>query len=140
MDPNFLPAYTNLGNVYIYQMKYAEAVAQAHKVSELAPGNLWPQQLLSEIYALNGQRDKARNAMASIQHSPHGKDAAYLATIATALGDKDAAFHWLQVARDERSGSLILLRIVPYWDPLRSDPRFVSLLHDVGLDSARNSD
>jgi TolB-like protein/DNA-binding winged helix-turn-helix (wHTH) protein/Tfp pilus assembly protein PilF len=140
MDPNFLPAYTNLGNVYIYQMKYAEAVAQAHKVSELAPGNLWPQQLLSEIYALNGQRDKARNAMASIQHSPHGKDAAYLATIATALGDKDAAFHWLQVARDERSGSLILLRIVPYWDPLRSDPRFVSLLHDVGLDSTGNSD
>jgi len=136
MDPNFLLAYADLATVYNYQMKYAEAAAHAHKALELAPGSLWAQELLSVTYALNGQRDKARNAMASIQH----KDAAYLATIATALGDKDAAFHWLQVARDERSGSLILLKIVPYWDPLRSDPRFVSLLHDVGLDSPGNSD
>jgi hypothetical protein len=79
--------------------------------------------------------------MASIRHSPHSNDAAHsLAIIATALGDKDTAFHWLQIARDERSGSLILMKITPYWDPLRSDPRFVSLLHDVGLDSTANSD
>jgi Flp pilus assembly protein TadD len=122
-------------------MKYAEAAAQAHKALELAPGNLWAHEMLGVTYALSGQRDKARNAMASIRHSQHGNGAAHsLAVIATALGDKDAAFHWLQVARNERSGSLILLRIVPYWDPLRSDPRFVSLLHDLGLDSRGNSD
>jgi hypothetical protein len=48
------------------------------------------------------------------------------------------ALHWLRVARDERSGSLILMKITPLWDPLRTDPRFVSLLHDVGLDSTGN--
>jgi TolB-like protein/DNA-binding winged helix-turn-helix (wHTH) protein/Tfp pilus assembly protein PilF len=139
MDPNFLLAHFNLVTVYLCQQKYAEAAAHAHKALELAPGSLWAQVLLGVTYAQSGQRDKAQKVMASIQHSPHSKDAAiYSAMIATYLGDKDAAFHWLQVARDERSGSLILMKSDPYWDPLRSDPRFVSLLHDVGLDSTGN--
>jgi Tfp pilus assembly protein PilF len=141
MDPNFLLAHFNLVTVYLCQQKYAEAAAHAHKALELAPDSLWAQVLLGVTYAQSGQRDKAQKVMASIQHSPRSKDAAtYLAMIATYLGDKDAAFHWLQVARDERSGSLILMKSDPYWDPLRSDPRFASLLHDIGLDSTGNSD
>jgi tetratricopeptide (TPR) repeat protein len=141
MDPNFLLAHYDLVDVYNFQQKYAEAAAQAHKALELAPGSLWAKGLLGVTYALSGQRDKARTTMASIQRSPHSKDAALsLATIATCLGDKDAAFRWLQIARDERSGSLILVKVDPYWDPLRSDPRFVSLLHDLGLNSTANSD
>lgn len=78
------------------------------------------------LVALSGQKDKARNVMASIVQSPHSKDAAHsLAIIATALGDKDTAFRWLQVARDDRSGSLILMKITPYWD--RSALTLVSL-------------
>ena len=140
MDPNFLLAHLNLVTVYVCQQKYAEAAAHAHKAMELAPNNLWAQGLLGEFDAMNGQQDQARNVMASIQHSPHANDAANsLARIATALGDKDAAFHWLQVARDERSGGLILLKVVPCWDPLRSDPRFSTLLQSVGLESGGNS-
>jgi Flp pilus assembly protein TadD len=141
MDPNFLLAHYNLVAVNISRQKYAEAADQARKAVELAPGSLWAHALLGSTYALNGQTDKARNVMASIQHSPHSKDAStYVAMIAAYLGDKNAAFHWLQAARHERSGSLILMKIDPCWDSLRSDPRFASLLHDVGLDSAGNSE
>jgi TolB-like protein/DNA-binding winged helix-turn-helix (wHTH) protein/Flp pilus assembly protein TadD len=141
MDPNFLLAHYNLVVIYQYQKKYAEAADQARKAVELAPSSLWAQGLLGSTYALTGQPDKARKVMASIQRSPQGKDAAnVLALIAIGLGDKDEAFHWLQVARDQRSGSLILMKSIPSLDPLRSDPRFVSLLHDVGLDSTGNSD
>jgi TolB-like protein/DNA-binding winged helix-turn-helix (wHTH) protein/Tfp pilus assembly protein PilF len=140
MDPNFLLAHSNLVVAYQFQQKYAEAAAHAHKAMELSGGSLWAQGLLGTTYAMNGQRDKARNLMESMQHSPRGKEAAsHLATIAATLGDKDAAFYWLQVAREERSGSLILLKVTPYWDPLRSDPRFAALLHSVGLDSAGHS-
>jgi TolB-like protein/DNA-binding winged helix-turn-helix (wHTH) protein/Tfp pilus assembly protein PilF len=141
MDPNFLLAHLELASIFIYQQKHAEAADHVRKALELAPGSLWAQGLLGATYALNGQRDKAQKVMETIQHSPHSKEAAhYVAIIATGLGDKDAAFRWLQVARDERSGSLILMKITPYWDPLRSDPRFGSLLHDVGLDSTGNTD
>jgi TolB-like protein/DNA-binding winged helix-turn-helix (wHTH) protein/Tfp pilus assembly protein PilF len=139
MDPNFLLAHIELASVFIYQQKYTEAADQARKAMELAPGSLWAQGLLGMTYALSGQRDKAQQMMESIQHSPHSNNSAHsLATIAAALGDKDLALHWLRVARDERSGSLILMKITPLWDPLRTDPRFVSLLHDVGLDSTGN--
>jgi Tfp pilus assembly protein PilF len=139
MDPNFLLAHIELASVFIYQQKYTEAADQARKAMELAPGSLWAQGLLGMTYALSGQRDKAQQMMESIQHSPHSNNSAHsLATIAAALGDKNLALHWLRVARDERSGSLILMKITPLWDPLRTDPRFVSLLHDVGLDSTGN--
>jgi TolB-like protein/DNA-binding winged helix-turn-helix (wHTH) protein/Flp pilus assembly protein TadD len=141
MDPNFLLAHLELASIFIYQQKHAEAADHVRKALELAPGSLWAQGLLGVTYALSGQREKARNTLASIQHSPNAKEAAlYVAIIATSLGDKNTAFQWLQIARDERSGSLILMKISPYWDPLRSDPRFASLLHDVGLDSTVNSD
>jgi TolB-like protein/DNA-binding winged helix-turn-helix (wHTH) protein/Flp pilus assembly protein TadD len=141
MDPNFLLAHYDLVVIYEYQQKYAEAADQARKAVELAPSSLWAQGLLGSTYALNGQPDKARKVMASILLSPQSKDAAtVLVLIAIGLGDKDEAFHWLQVARDQRSGSLILMKSIPGLDPLRSDPRFASLLHDVGLDSTGNSD
>ncbi len=141
MDPNFLLAHLELATVFIYQQKYAEAADHARKALALAPGSLWAECVLGTAYALRGQRDKAQKMMESIQHSSHSKEAAtYVATIATGLGDKNAAFRWLKVARDERAGSLILMKITPYWDPLRSDPRFASLLHDVGLDSTSHSD
>jgi TolB-like protein/DNA-binding winged helix-turn-helix (wHTH) protein len=141
MDPNFLLAQLELATVFVYQQKYAEAIDHARKALALAPGSLWAECVLGTAYALRGQRDKAQKMMESIQRSSHSKEAAtYVATIATGLGDKDVAFRWLKVARDERAGSLILMKITPYWDPLRSDPRFASLLHDVGLDSTGNSD
>jgi TolB-like protein/DNA-binding winged helix-turn-helix (wHTH) protein/Tfp pilus assembly protein PilF len=141
MDPNFLPAQLDLATVFNYQQKYAAAADHARKALELAPGSLWAESVLGAAYALNGQRDEAQKVMKTIQHSSHKDEGAvYLAVIATCLGDKDAAFRWLHVARDQRVGSLIVMKITPYWDPLRSDPRFASLLHDVGLDSTGNSD
>jgi TolB-like protein/DNA-binding winged helix-turn-helix (wHTH) protein/Flp pilus assembly protein TadD len=141
MDPNFLPAHLDLATVLTYQQKYAQAADQARKGLELAPTSLWAECDLGVAYALSGQRAEAEKVMKSILRTSHSKEASvYLAIIATGLGDKDAAFHWLKVARDERAGSLILMKVTPSWDPLRSDPRFASLLHDVGLDSTGNSD
>jgi TolB-like protein/DNA-binding winged helix-turn-helix (wHTH) protein/Tfp pilus assembly protein PilF len=141
MDPNFLLAHLNLGAVYLSQGKYAEAEIQARRALEIAPNSLWGQGLLADTYALNGQRQKARIMMANMERSASAHEAGHhISVVAAMLGDKDLAFHWLQIAHDERSGSLILMKIVPYWDPLRSDPRFASLLHDFGLDSKGNSD
>lgn len=40
------------------------------------------------------------------------------------LGDKDQAIAWLEKAYKERSDFLLVLRVDPLFDPLRSDPRF----------------
>jgi hypothetical protein len=53
------------------------------------------------------------------------------------LGDNEQALAWLERAYQEQSNMLQLIKVHPYLDPLRSDPRFVDLVHRVGLDQPR---
>lgn len=50
------------------------------------------------------------------------------------LDDKEQAFVWLERAYQEQSNILQFAKVHPFFDPLRGDPRFVDLLHRVGLD------
>jgi TolB-like protein len=51
----------------------------------------------------------------------------------TQIGEKDAAFTWLERGYRERDPIMILLRATPRFDPLRSDPRFNDLLRRMGF-------
>ncbi|MGC2183535.1 MAG: tetratricopeptide repeat protein [Terriglobales bacterium] len=53
------------------------------------------------------------------------------------LGDNEQAFVWLEKAYNEQSNILGLLKVHPYFDPLRGDPRFADLVRRVGLDQPR---
>ena len=53
------------------------------------------------------------------------------AVICTGLGEKDKAFEWLEKAYDEHF--IIVIKVHPAYDPLRSDPRFRDLLRRVNL-------
>ncbi len=52
------------------------------------------------------------------------------------LGEIDAAFEWLERAYEERSTSLVFLGSNPFYDPLRSDPRFDDLLRRINYPGA----
>jgi TolB-like protein len=55
------------------------------------------------------------------------------AFIYAALGDRDRAFEWLDRAVDERD--VLLVRVdFPFFDPLRTDPRFAALLERMGIE------
>ena len=55
-----------------------------------------------------------------------------IAAIYVALGDKDAAFRWLNRAYEYRD--IWFLKVHPFLDPLRGDSRFPALLKKAGLD------
>jgi hypothetical protein len=55
------------------------------------------------------------------------------ALVFAGLRDRDSAFRWLEVGREQRSSQLIWLRSEPMLDGLRGDKRFNELVRKVGL-------
>lgn len=90
---------------------------------------------LGHAYALAGRKDDALQVLRTLLEraktsyvSPFD-----VAVIYTALGDKRAAFAWLDKALAERSTFLIYAKWEPRLDPLRSDARFRALLQHIGF-------
>jgi TolB-like protein/Tfp pilus assembly protein PilF len=53
------------------------------------------------------------------------------------LGDNEQAIVWLERAYEEQSMIMQYIKVHPFFDPLRSDPRFADLVRRLGLDQAR---
>jgi hypothetical protein len=49
------------------------------------------------------------------------------------LGEKDAAFEWLEKAFQERENFLLQLKVHPMFDGLHGDPRFDALVKRIGI-------
>lgn len=90
---------------------------------------------LARCYALSGDTAHARAMLQQLQLDAgrHYVDGVQIAEVATALGEKDLAFSWLQRAVEAQSANVVNLRWLPEFDPLRNDPRFSSLLKQLGL-------
>lgn len=94
--------------------------------------------LLANAYAQAGRR---RDALRLLDELSRRRQTEYVPAAAfvfayLGLGNYDQAFVWLEQAYKEQSYALQTLRVLPLFDPIRSDPRFIDLLHRVGLDRA----
>lgn len=82
---------------------------------------------LGAAYALAGKRPEALkmpdelHALGKKRHVPPFS----FAIVHTAIGDKDEAMAHLEKAYADRSPLLVWLNVEPFFDRLRSDPRFI---------------
>jgi TolB-like protein/Tfp pilus assembly protein PilF len=85
---------------------------------------------LGHALAGSGERRDALRVARDLQRmrGDKGLFAYELAVIHAALGDQDAAFKWLALAVEERSGWIAYLRVDPRLDHLHTDPRFTRLI------------
>jgi tetratricopeptide (TPR) repeat protein len=85
---------------------------------------------LGHALAVLGERRDALRVARDLQRmrGDKGLFAYELAVIHAALGDQDAAFKWLALAVEERSGWIAYLRVDPRLDHLHTDPRFTRLI------------
>ena len=56
------------------------------------------------------------------------------AAVSFALGEHDQGFESLESGYRNRDHFLCYLKISPWFDGVRSDPRYISLLKKIGLD------
>jgi len=60
-----------------------------------------------------------------------------VASVYASMGDVEQMLPWLETAFTERSGSLLLLNVIPQFAGVRSDPRFRALTARVGLPAGK---
>lgn len=124
IDPGFALAHFLLGRAYAQKGEYEKSVAELEQAAELSQRHPWSVCGLAAVSAMAGNKAKARELLKQVPTRGEDETAYCVATTYAALGDQDKAFAWLQTAYEQRSGSLILLRVDPSVAALRSDPRF----------------
>jgi tetratricopeptide (TPR) repeat protein len=127
-----------LGFALIGNHQPEDAITVLEKVISLSNRGPGPIGVLIRAYAHAGRRSDALRLLAELKtrrkagYVPAGAFVnAYLG-----LGEYDQAFVWLQEAYNEHSNILQFLKVHPYFDPLRDDPRFDDIVRKVGLDKS----
>lgn len=99
------------------------------------PENTFALASLGHAYALSGNTAAATAIVRALEERSRGAylDPLCVAWVYAGLAKKDQAFASLQKAAEQHSPLLTFLKVEPILDPLRSDPRFAALMHQMGL-------
>ena len=134
-DPNYLVAHAGLGVAYALKGMHEEAISEFQKARTISGGSTDMTALLGYAYAVAGQRSEAEKILEESNQLSRQRyvSPSHRAIIYTGLGEKELAFEWLEKAYEDRNWVLVLLKVHPMFDPLRSDPRFLDLLRRMNL-------
>jgi eukaryotic-like serine/threonine-protein kinase len=122
------------------RLAFTTARTEQEKIIHAQPNYGPAVSMLGLIDAGLGRTEEAlREGRRGIELVPVGKDAMtgpimveYLAMIAAWVGNKDLAFEQLAIASRAPSGvSYGQLKLMPWWDPLRGDPRFEKIVNSL---------
>ncbi|HEX8650668.1 MAG TPA: protein kinase [Pyrinomonadaceae bacterium] len=137
IDPNFPANHAILGWAYEQKGMYEDAIAEFQKGISLTGRIPIVLSALGHVYSVAGKRREALEILDELKEisrrepiSPYDFAVSYIG-----LGEYDKAFEQLDKAFEERSSRLIWLKVDQYFDPLRSDPRFLGLLQRMKLTS-----
>lgn len=136
IQPNFWVAHVMLARVYIQQKKYDLAIDEAEKARQFSNGHSEPISLAGFAKAKAGRTDEALKDLETLKSmQSQGLAADYnTAMLYNGLGKTDETFAALEKAFDAKDVRLILLKVDPKWDNLRSDPRFADLEKRMNFD------
>lgn len=131
LDANLPSAHFFLSRIYFVRQRYQEGTAETLKNLSITRGPSQYFSLLEETLSKSGWRAVLESLTAD--RSKGIKSAFLKAELYSVLGENEKALQWLVTALEERDGFLFVLRVDPLFDPLRSDPRFQSLLHRLNF-------
>ena len=139
LDPNFTPAHANRVDVYLAKSMFNEAAAELQLWLPLLPSTtaaMLEAQFRSLVYAMAGRTQEAKRVILECEEKiAHERDEdvdhevmANFAAIHSKLGDKDRALEWLKRCFEVRACTPFLVKLLPLFDEINSDPRFDELM------------
>ena len=138
VNPEDAYAHWFLGFALIATGQPDQAIAPLEKARSLSGGSPAVIGVLVRAYAHAGRRTDALRLLDELKRR---QQTSYVPPVAfvnayLGIGDNEQAFVWLERSYQEKAAIMQYLKVHPFLDPLRDDPRFANLVHRVGLDRA----
>lgn len=140
-DPDRVSAHYFLARSWTELGRHRKAAAALETTRRLAPGDLNVAAAGAYLAARSGSREEARAGLRELERFA-ARDyplATQIASVHAALGNRDAALHWLERAHRRREGPLVWLAVDIRFDALRVQPRFAALLEQMALSAASSA-
>ncbi len=135
-NADLAPANWFLGYALISDGRPDEAITVLEKAAARSGRSAAVIGVLVRAYAHSGRRQEALRLVDELkkrQQKGYVPSAAFVNAY-LGLGNNEQAMAWLEKSYQEQSNILGLIKVHPYFDPLRGDARFKELVHRVGLD------
>jgi len=133
LDPEFAIAHFELGQALAQKRTFNTAIEELQKANNLSGGDATCTAVLAYAYAASGSIDEARKMLSELRTMPSGRFSypADEALIRASLGENDQAVALLEKTYNTHFDAQVLRS--PAFDALHSDPRFLAILHRMGL-------
>ncbi|MGH7515660.1 MAG: protein kinase domain-containing protein [Gemmatimonadales bacterium] len=135
MNADFVGARLVLWWVQAAQGDFDAAIADIKREMEKPGLKTVKKLMLAYANAAAGNREEASGLMWELEAKLESESrlALMAAMVHAAMDEKDRAFERLQLAFQIREPGLLFLKVSPWAEPLRSDPRYGALLERLGL-------
>jgi serine/threonine protein kinase/Tfp pilus assembly protein PilF len=133
----FRPALIGMGYAYSQLGQSEQAIEAAEQAHALADDDARVGLALAYVRGKAGDVAGARDILSRFvsQQSTAHVFPTLVAAANIAIGEEDRAFELLQAALKQRDADLVYLKVDPRFDSVRADPRFTTLLQEVGFDN-----
>jgi serine/threonine-protein kinase len=134
MDQGFYTAHYFLGMAYAMKGAFPEAIAEYRRAQQLSD-DPFVLAYLGHAFAASGKRGEALKTLNQLKAIARQRyvPAYGFAIVYAAIGEKDHAFEWLEKLYQDRAFDIAYINVDPFFDQLRTDPRFADLVRRVGL-------
>jgi TolB-like protein/Tfp pilus assembly protein PilF len=124
-----------LGQSYLLSSRTSEGLETIQKALDESGGNLLTLSGLGWAYGMAGRRAEALEIICKLKNRFDAEEARpyLIAKVYAGLGEKDLAFHWLNLAFQQHDSSLTFVKTDETLPTIQNDPRFDKLLQRMNL-------
>src|SRR5437879_11500093 len=135
IDPNFVLPSIVLCQSYEQKLNFDQAITELQKAATISHQSPPVLGALGHVYAVAGRKAEAEKVLQQLMDESKRQYVSpfYVATIYAGLRQDEKAMDWLEKAYQDKSNSIVFLRVDPQLDILRPSPRFQALLQRLAL-------
>ena len=137
LDPGYSSPFITLGNAHLFRGELDKAIQALEMATNLSGGGPLILGYLGFSYAYTGRKEAALMLLQKLEEQAQKSYTPFssIARIYLGLGEIDKCLDWLEEAINHRESAICHFHLEPICDPLRSHPRYRSLLRKMNLET-----